>query len=58
MRPPRTEENPAVKPISPFLKRTAKAVLPKRVLVAIASKRWWDSSQRFIVERGLLIAPG
>jgi hypothetical protein len=54
MRPSRKERNQAVKPINPFLKTTAKTLLPKRVLVAIASRRWWNSNRQFLVEHGLL----
>src|SRR5579864_2783493 len=37
-----------------LLKKTAKAVLPTRMLVAIVSKRWWDFNRQFLTEHGLL----
>jgi hypothetical protein len=42
------------KPMSPLLKGAAKAVLPNRVLVAFASRRWWNSVRQDLAESGLL----
>lgn len=39
--------------MNPFLKRTAKAVLPTRVLVGLASRRWWKSNCRSMAQSGM-----
>jgi hypothetical protein len=54
MQTSRTERQQGARPIHPFLKRMAKAVLPTRVLVAIASRRWWKSNRQSVTRSGLL----